>query len=128
MHLTHLSTERGRMRAHMLIDKAPSDWLCQVSAPKRTMPQNDKLWAMLTDISIAKPLGRKMTPEQWKAVMMAACGWEVQFLEGLDGQPFPAGFRTSKMNKQQMADLITFIQATGDGWGVKWTDREKDAS
>lgn len=86
----------------------------------RSKSQNDKMWAMLEDISQAKPEGRMMTREEWKCVFMQACGWEVQFLEGLDGRPFPAGFRSSKMTKAQMADLITFIQAKGDEWGVPW--------
>jgi hypothetical protein len=80
------------------------------------------MWAMLTDISVAMPEDRRMTPEQWKCVFMQACGWEVQFLEGLDGQPFPAGFRSSRMTVKQMADLITFIQEYGDRHGVRWTD------
>lgn len=112
------------MRAHQLVQKAPDDWLCRVEPPRRTGDQNDKLWAMLTDVSVSKPNGRRMTPEQWKCVFMQACGWEVQFLEGLDGQPFPAGFRSSRMTKKQMSDLIEFIQAWGDQNGVRWQKAE----
>lgn len=53
---------------------------------------------------------------------MQACGYEVQFLMGLDGNPFPSGFRSSRMSKQQMCDLIDFIQCYGDENGVEWTD------
>ena len=88
----------------------------------RSLDQNKMLWALLGDISRAEPEGRKLTPDEWKAIFMQACGWEVQFLEGLDGRPFPAGFRSSKMTKAQMADLITFIQAKGDEWGVPWRE------
>ena len=88
----------------------------------RSLDQNAKLWAMLSDISRAEPEGRKLTSDEWKCIFMQACGWEVQFLEGLDGRPFPAGFRSSKMTKAQMADLITFIQAKGDEWGVPWRE------
>jgi hypothetical protein len=82
------------------------------------------MWAMLSDISRAKPEGRRMTPDLWKAVFMQACGHEVQFLQGLDGQPFPAGFRSSRLSVAQMAELISFIQAKGDEWGVRWSDTE----
>jgi hypothetical protein len=112
----------GRQRAHAMIDKAPDDWLCKLEPPVRNNDQNAKLWAMLSDISTAKPEGRRMTPEQWKCVFMQACGWEVQFLEGLDGQPFPAGFRSSRMTVKQMADLITFVQEYGDRLGVRWSE------
>ena len=110
-----------RRFAHTLIDKAPAGYVMEVREPRRTGEQNDKMWAMLTDISVAMPEGRKMIPDEWKAVFMQACGWEQQFLEGLDGRPFPTGFRSSRMTVAQMADLITFIQAYGDQHGVKWS-------
>lgn len=116
-----LSGDHSKAMAAASISAAPMGYVCTIGAPKRNLAQNAKLWAMLTDISMAQPEGRRMTPEQWKAVMMNACGWEVQFLEGLNGQPFPAGFRSSQLSKSQMADLITFIQAQGDEWGVQWT-------
>lgn len=112
----------NRETAHRIVDCAPMGSVLKVSPPKRTNDQNDKMWAMLTDISVQQMLGRKYTPDQWKAVMMSACGWSVQFLDGLDGTPFPAGFRSSKMTKAQMIDLITYIQAVGDENGIRWTD------
>jgi hypothetical protein len=92
---------------------------------RRSDQQNRKMWAMIRDISNAKPEGRTLTPDEWKCVFMQACGWEVHFLEGLDGRPFPAGFRSSKMKVKQMADLITFIQAKGDEWGVRWKEAKQ---
>lgn len=121
-HVIPLRSTESRTRACQLIAQAPDGYLCEIRQPRRTGDQNAKLWAMLTDISLAKPEGRRLTPEQWKTVFMQACGWEVQFLEGLDGQPFPAGFRSSKMTVKQMTDLIDFIQAKGDEWGVRWTE------
>ena len=117
----------NRETAHRIVDCAPAGSIMKVAKPKRSIGQNDKMWAMLTDISVQQPNGRKHTAEQWKAIMMNACGWEVQFLEGLDGQPFPSGFRSSKMTKAQMMDLITFIQAQGDEWGIRWTDEKETA-
>jgi hypothetical protein len=111
-----------RTRAQQLIERAPDGYVCEIRPPTRSNDQNAKLWAMLTDISLAKPEGRRMTPDQWKCVFMQACGWEVQFLEGLDGQPFPAGFRSSQMSVKQMADLITFIAEYGDRHGVRWSE------
>ena len=121
-HTVTLTTPYSRTKAHMLIDKAPSGHVCTIAAPKRTCDQNAKMWAMLTDISTAKPEGRRMTPDLWKAVFMQACGHEVQFLMGLDGLPFPAGFRSSRLSQAHMGDLITFIGEYGDRHGVCWTD------
>lgn len=123
-HTTVLNSIPARERAKLLIDRAPNGYVASVEEPRRTGDQNDKMWAMLSDISVAQPEGRKHTPDLWKAVFMQACGWDVQFIEGLDGHPFPVGFRSSRMTKSQMSDLITFILEYGDRHGVRWTDPE----
>ena len=123
-----LSSPYARQRAHRLIDAAPDGCVANVRQMTRTGAQNDKLWAMLGDVSQAMPDGRRHTPEDWKCIFMNACGWEVQFIEGLDGRPFPSGFRSSRMTKAQMADLITYIQQYGDEHGVRWTDEAREAA
>ena len=120
-HRTILTTQYTRDRAKAIIDRAPPGYVATVAEPKRTLAQNDRLWAMLTDLSIAKPEGRRLIPEDWKVLMMHACGWECQFLEGLDGRPFPKGFSSSKLSKSQMTTLQDFIQEYGDRNGVVWT-------
>ena len=120
-HAVSLHNLAARDRAKMLVDKAPPGWVVTVKEPKRTTDQNDKMWAMLTDISMSQPLGRRHTPDDWKAIMMNACGWECQFLEGLDGRPFPQGFRSSQLTKSQMSTLIDFMLAWGTENGVEWS-------
>ena len=105
-----------------LIDAAPVDAVMTIKEGTRTLDQNAKMWAMLSDISAAKPEGRMHTPEVWKCLFMSACGHAVQFEIGLDDKPFPVGFRTSRLSKHQMAELITFIAEYGDRHGVKWSD------
>ena len=115
-----------RSLAKRLIDAAPVDAVVNIREATRTDPQNDKMWAMLSDVSRAKPQGKRYTSDDWKAIFMNACGWEVQFIEGLDGRPFPSGFRSSRLTVRQMADLITFIQAYGDQHGVRWSEPHPD--
>ncbi len=126
-HSTILNSTLSRERAKLLIERAPAGYVASVTEPRRTMPQNDRMWAMLTDVSIAMPEGRRHTPDDWKAIFMNACGWEVQFLEGLDGRPFPSGFRSSRMTKPQMGDLLDYIGSYGDQHGVVWARQEKAA-
>ena len=128
--MTHVVTLRdtfSRARAMRLIDQAPDGHVMRLGEAKRSLEQNDKLWAMLTDVSIAKPEGRRLIPEDWKVLFMHACGWECQFLEGLDGRPFPKGFSSSRLTKAQMSNLIEFIQAWGDERGVRWTPEQRAA-
>lgn len=117
-----LSSKYTRDRAKRIIDQAPGGYIAVVEEPKRTLDQNARLWAMLSDIAVAKPLGRRHTPDDWKAIAMNACGWECQFCEGLDGRPFPMGFRSSQLTKAQMSTLIDWLQAFGDENGVRWSE------
>lgn len=106
-----------------MIDKAPVDAVVQISEAKRNDDQNARMWAMLSDVSRAKPEGRHWTPETWKCAFMHSLGHQVRFCEGLDNSgPFPMGFKSSKLTVRQMADLITVISEYGDRHGVRWTD------
>lgn len=117
-----LRGEHQRRLAHQLIDHAPVDAVVKVSAAKRSDDQNAKMWAMLSDISRAKPEGRMHIPEVWKCIFMAALGHEVKFEMGLDNQPFPIGFRTSRLTKPEMSDLIEFIYAYASKHNIKWSE------
>ncbi len=127
-HTVRLSDKFSRAKAQRIIAQAPAGYVVSVREPKRTLDQNDKLWAMLTDVSVSMPLGRRHTPDDWKAIFMSACGWECQFVEGLDGRPFPKGFRSSHLTKSQMTALIDFIQAWGDENGVRWSEPTQEAA
>ena len=116
-----LSHDTARQRAAQAVLDAPDGFLVEIREPTRNLDQNAMLWSLLSDISRQQPGGRKLTPDDWKVLMMHACGWECQFLEGLDGRPFPAGFRSSRLSVKQMADLLTFVLAWGDENGIRWT-------
>jgi hypothetical protein len=124
--MTQTTILRGpsqRAFAKQLIDRAPADAVVQISEPKRNNDQNARMWAMLSDVSRAKPEGRHWTPEVWKSAFMHVLGHQVRFCEGLDNSgPFPMGFSSSKLTVRQMADLITTIAEYGDRHGVRWTD------
>ncbi len=106
------------------LQKCSEGVIVEFRKPKRTTPQNARMWAMLGDIANAKPDGHERDPEDWKAVFMRALGHEVRFIHGLDGEPFPAGFKTSKLNKDQMTALMDLIQSYADEKGIKLNERE----
>lgn len=117
--------EDQRRLAKHLIDRAPTDAVVTIKEGTRTPDQNSKFYAMLSDISRSKPQGRKHTPDVWKALMMKACGHQVQFALGIDGEPFPIGFRSSQLSKAQMSDLIEFMYQFGAENGVAWSDEAR---
>src|SRR3546814_8823114 len=67
-----LHGQSQRELAKRLIDKAPPGAVVNVQEARRTLDQNSKLWAMLSDVSRARPQGRMHPPETWKALFMHA--------------------------------------------------------
>jgi hypothetical protein len=109
--------------ARDLIHRAPDNAVVTVKEATRNNDQNSRMWAMLSDVSRAKPEGRMWPPETWKAAFMHSLGHQVKFADGLEGSgPFPVGFRTSRLSVRQMADLITVIAEYGDRHGVQWSE------
>lgn len=113
-----------KVTARHYIDIAPPGTVVKFYAPKRTLPQNDKMWAMLTEVSQQATLrGNKKTPEKWKLIFMQACGHEIKFEEGLDeGVFFPIGHSSSRLSKNHMIQLIEFIYWFGAENGVVFND------
>lgn len=122
-HTVRITGQAQREYAKRLIDAAPDYAVVTVKAGDRTLDQNALMWTLLTKISQAKPDGRRWTPDTWKAAFLHSCGHQVQFAEGLDGSgPFPLGFRSSKLTKPQMSDLIECIYEYGARHGVDLSD------
>ena len=105
-----LRTPFRRDQAKALIDRAPESAIVTIKPPARSTDQNSKMWALLSDISRAKPEGRTHIPEVWKQLFMAGLGYEVKFEMGLDNRPFPTGFKTSRLSKHWPACGCRFIK------------------
>ena len=111
--------------AHRVIDVAPAGSVVSVKPPRRTLDQNAAMWARLSDISRAKPEGRTLTPDVWKSLFLHALDHSIRFEMALDGQGMvPVGFRTSRMTKAQMGDLLTLIDEYGARHGVQWSNEQ----
>lgn len=87
----------------------------------RSLAQNARLWAMLTDISHQVDwYGRKLSPEEWKHVFSASLKKQ-DVVPGLDGGFVVLGLSTSKMTKAEMSDLQMLMEAFGAQQGVKFS-------
>ena len=99
-------------------------WVLSIKPETRSLQQNARLWAMLTDISQQVDwYGRKLTPENWKHVFSAALKKQ-DVVPGLDGGFVVLGLSTSKMTVGEMADLQTLMEAFGAEKGVRFTAPE----
>lgn len=118
-----LSSDYVRARAHHLIDIAPHAAVLNIREANRSSDQNAKMWAMLSDIARAKPQGRVLSTECWKALFMNAAGFTCTFEPSLDGRGVvPLGFKSSRLNKGEFSDLIECIYAFGAEHDIVWTD------
>ena len=89
---------------------------------KRSLDQNARLWAVLTDVSKqVEWYGRHLSKEAWKDIFTAALERQ-DVVPGLEGGFVMIGGRTSKMTKKRFADLLTIIDAFGADHGVRWSD------
>ncbi len=123
---TFIVNAATREKLHAWLDKAKDGMRVEFKEAKRTLPQNDKLWAMLTEVSEqAEWAGKPRTPIEWKDLFTAAvktAGGGVEAVPGLTGGIMLLGLRTSDMTVAELADLITFMEAWGAENGVEFSD------
>lgn len=98
--------------------------------PRRTLRQNARMWAMLTDISEQIPWVVNdelvmMCPADWKLVLTASLRHEMRIARGIDGGMVLLGMGTSGMDAETMSNLIELLFAFGNERGVKWGDDAK---
>jgi len=123
-----LSNDIMRQRAIDWIRKAPANTRVEYKGPKRTLSQNDRMWAMLTDIATQLSWhGQKLTADDWKLVMLDALRREsgeiLRIVPNTDGTGFVnLSTSSSDLDKAEMSDLIELMFAFGAKHGVAWSD------
>lgn len=92
----------------------------------RSLAQNARLWAMLTDISKQVDWhGRKLTQEEWKHVFTAALTKQ-EVVPGINGGFVVLGKSTSKMTRSEMTELQELMAAFGAEHDVRFTATEEE--
>ena len=129
-YLIILGDEQERAKAALWASKLPEGTRVEFKAPRRSLPQNDRMWAMLTELSKQLPWhGIKMAPEDWKLVMLNALNSEVRLVPNVDGTGFVnLGRSSSDLSKDEMAQLLELIAAFGAQHGVKFADEQEQAA
>lgn len=127
---THIINGRAdREKAAEWCMRAPAGMRIEFKETKRSIPQNDRMWAMLTDVSQQVRLGGKQyTPDKWKVIFLDALGHEMELLPSLDGTHIvPFGQSSSDLTKSEMTDLIELIFKFGAEHGVQFQDERAAA-
>jgi hypothetical protein len=101
--------------------------------PTRTLEQNAKLWAVLTDIAQQVPWHvdgklQHIEAADWKDILTAGLKKTQRIAAGIEGGFVMLGQRTSKMKVGEMVELIEFALWFGTERGVKWGREEREAA
>ncbi len=117
-----LSGQHQRDLAKRLIDVAPPHAVMNVREATRTLAQNDMMWSVLGELARAKPDGRNLPTHKWKALAMDAAGKKPDWERSLDGESMVCvGYKSSRLTKAEMSDVIEAIFSYGASHGVKFT-------
>lgn len=120
----------ARRRAMAAVAEAPDGWVVKVNEPTRNLEQNALMWVWLQSFAdqLVWPVNGqmvKLAKEEWKDLLTAAFRQEQPRLAmGLSGGMVMLGVSTRNMGKREMAEFITFIQATAADRGVELEQEE----
>ena len=102
----------------------------EMKAPKRSVPQSDKMWASLTDIAQQQRYhGLRLSAEDWKLLFLDALKRETRMVPNLDGNGFVnLGRSSSDLSKDEMSNLIEIIMEWGARHGVIFQESREMAA
>jgi hypothetical protein len=129
--LLTLDSTAKREQAIDWIRKAKTGSRVEFKGPGRSLDQNSRFWAMLTDCAVQGRINdRRFNTEQWKMMFMHAYaeerGIEIKYLPALNRAGMvPCGRSSSDLSVQEMSELMDFIAAWGAENGIRFHDQEE---
>lgn len=124
-----LNGQEARRKAVSWVERAPINTRLTFQGPKRSVDQNSKMWAALSDIATQMAWhGQKLSAEDWKMLFLSALKQEMRMVQNLNGNGFiTLGRSSSDLSKEEMSDLLELILAWGAEHGVVF-QRETEAA
>jgi NinB protein len=127
-----LGGDKAREQLCELVRRAPAGTRVDFTTSQRSLEQNARMWAMLTDVSRQLVwYGRPLSTADWKLIFMDALvrekKAELRVAPNIDGSGFvPLGRSSSSLTKREMGDLMELIAAFGAQHGVVFHDQPDD--
>lgn len=114
----------ARTRATAAIWQAPDGWYARITPPTRSLEQNSRLHAMLSDIAKSgfKMDGRALDVDELKTVFVSA--WMIEtgrpsdIVRGINGEPVQLRRSTTTFSKEELGELMTMIEAFAAERGI----------
>lgn len=115
-----ITSEAQRQTAMRDIARAPLGFTLTAKRNKRSLPQNARMWAMLTIVAKeVKWHGLTLSPEDWKLLFLEALGHEMRMVPNIDGNGFVnLGRSSSALSKDEMTALMDLIEAFAAQHGI----------
>lgn len=116
-----LINDEIRAKAKDWVGRAPDGTRLTFVGPKRSLPQNDRLHAALTEIASQVTYhGIRLSVDDWKILFLDALNREVRMVPNLDGNGFVSlGRSTSVLSKEDFSGLIDIVQEWAARNGVE---------
>lgn len=115
--LLTLDSTAKRDQAIDWVRKAKTGSRVEFKGPARSLDQNSRFWAMLTDCAVQGRIeGRRFNTEQWKTIFLHAYaeerGIEIKYLPALNRAGMvPCGRSSSDLSVTEMSEVMEFIAA-----------------
>lgn len=120
-----LSGKYDRERATKWIVQAPAGTRVLFKESRRTVAQNDRLWAALSDVASQLMWhGRRLSTDSWKLLFLDALNSEMNLVPNIAGDGFVnLGRSSSNLSKADFSNLLELIVAFGVEHGVIFHDQ-----
>lgn len=123
-----LSNPKVRSRAVETVLQAEEGSRVIIQGPKRTLPQNARLWSALNDLSRSLPYhGQKLSAEDYKTLLMDALWRETRMLPAMANDGFVQMRRaTSELSVKECEQLIALAYEFGYRHGIVFSVDARD--
>ena len=120
MRLSRTLTAANRAELVEALNRAPAGSHVEIVDDPRTKAQNSLMWVLLGELARQLPHGGEhYDAEAWKCCFLKAMGKKFDFMPALDGEGVVAiGYRSSRLSKEEMAEMIERILEYGARHGV----------
>jgi hypothetical protein len=136
-HTVQIKCEADKVECKRLIDLSPVGTYVRYTRNVRTIPQNSRLWALLSTISVAMrwnefegyhtglKSGEKYSPEEWKDYFCHMLRGNKFMPDEHGREQIPVGMSTRSMTKDEHNELQALIEAFAVRFGIGVRDIEK---
>jgi len=127
-----LINDRVRHNAKEAVRRAPPGFTVSISEPKRSVDQNAKFHAIVSDIarSPMKWAGKTRTPEEWKILLISGHSVATQsageVIPGIEGEFVAIRESSASMGVRRAASLIEYCLAFAATHGIELIETSRN--